>query len=149
MESVFRPPEPLSYPDQDDMVRDRIVIGVLDKTTQERLLRKPELSLQKALNFCRAVESSKTEPKALQNEMNVNELKREKSQNVTAGKFLTYNVCHFCSFRHARGKCPAYGKECAFCKKKNHFAFVCNRKAQNSVQVEQKSLQKWKAKKGT
>lgn len=30
-----------SYPDQDDMVRDRIVIGVLDKTTQEMLLKEP------------------------------------------------------------------------------------------------------------
>jgi len=59
-----------SYPNQDDMVRDGIVIGVLDKTTQERHLREPELSLQKALNFCKAVKPSKTQSNALQKSLN-------------------------------------------------------------------------------
>ena len=39
-------------------------------------------------------------------------------------KYATYNYCGFNT--HPPGKdCPAYGKECRTCKKKNHFAKMC------------------------
>ena len=31
----------------------------------------------------------------------------------------------YCGKRHAKGSCPAYGKICQRCKKRNHFATVC------------------------
>lgn len=34
--------------------------------------------------------------------------------------------CSFCGSSHISGRCPAYGKDCAKCKKKNHFAKVCH-----------------------
>ncbi|XP_031328603.1 uncharacterized protein LOC116159695 [Photinus pyralis] len=46
------------YKEQDDMVRDRIVMGIANKNTQERLLREEALTLQKAVDFCRATEAS-------------------------------------------------------------------------------------------
>ena len=38
-----------------------------------------------------------------------------------------YATCNYCGFNtHPHGKdCPAYGKECRTCKKKNHFAKMC------------------------
>lgn len=44
---------------EESLIRDRIVFGMKDKATQERLLREPNLDLGKAVNFCRAVEGSK------------------------------------------------------------------------------------------
>ncbi len=36
------------------LIRDKIVIGVHDKKVQERLLREPDLSLEQAIQICRA-----------------------------------------------------------------------------------------------
>ena len=39
-------------------------------------------------------------------------------------------ICEYCGFRHRKEKteCPAYGKECAACGRKNHFARKCTQK---------------------
>ena len=34
-------------------------------------------------------------------------------------------ACKFCGTTHRRGSCPAYGKTCQKCSKRNHFAKVC------------------------
>ena len=33
--------------------------------------------------------------------------------------------CHNCGSKHPPKQCPAYGKECFHCKKKNHFSNMC------------------------
>jgi len=33
--------------------------------------------------------------------------------------------CNNCSSSHKRKQCPAYGKQCHYCKKQNHFSKVC------------------------
>jgi hypothetical protein len=40
-----------------------------------------------------------------------------------------YGECKFCGGKHRPRQCPAYGKICAKCGKKNHFARVCRSKA--------------------
>ena len=35
--------------------------------------------------------------------------------------------CKYCSYTHKRGSCPAYGKICNLCKKKNHFSVCCSK----------------------
>ena len=42
----------------DSMIRDRVVLGCPDVRLQERLLREPDMDLQKALVICRAAEST-------------------------------------------------------------------------------------------
>lgn len=42
----------------DEMIRDRIVIGVRDKATKLRLLKEEELDLNKALSICRSNEAA-------------------------------------------------------------------------------------------
>ena len=37
----------------DEMIRDRLVIGIQDKSTKARLLREKDLSLDKGLNMCK------------------------------------------------------------------------------------------------
>ena len=36
--------------------------------------------------------------------------------------------CYACGMSHARNRCPAFGKTCVKCQKKNHFARVCRGK---------------------
>ena len=33
--------------------------------------------------------------------------------------------CKYCGKLHAQGRCPAFGKVCTNCHKRNHFAAVC------------------------
>ena len=49
------------FQEEDNMVRDKIVYGVLDRKVQERMLRNSELTLQGAIDCCRAAESSKNQ----------------------------------------------------------------------------------------
>ena len=44
---------------KNSLIREKIVIGIRDKKTQERLLRESELSLEKALQICKAAEEIK------------------------------------------------------------------------------------------
>ena len=46
--------------------------------------------------------------------------------------------CQYCGNTHQRRKCPAYGKICKKCNRKNHFASVCRSKKVNNVEDERK-----------
>lgn len=45
--------------------------------------------------------------------------------------------CGYCGYKHSFGKCPAFGKICENCKKRNHFKSVCRSK-QSSVGLMEK-----------
>ncbi|XP_031334069.1 uncharacterized protein K02A2.6-like [Photinus pyralis] len=110
------------YSDPDDMIRDRIVMGIKNKIVQERLLREADITLQKTIDFCRASEVSKNQSKVLQQEVDVSTVKQATLK------------CKYCGYKHAPKKCPAFKKTCAKCQGKNHFASVCTReKATNET----------------
>uniref|UniRef100_A0A6P7FYL9 Uncharacterized protein LOC114334102 n=1 Tax=Diabrotica virgifera virgifera TaxID=50390 RepID=A0A6P7FYL9_DIAVI len=46
------------FKEKDVLIRDRIVLGVIDERIQEKLLQKPDLSLAEAINISRSMESS-------------------------------------------------------------------------------------------
>ena len=47
---------------EDYMIRDKIVFGIRDGRVKERMLRESDLSMQKALDICRAAESREQNP---------------------------------------------------------------------------------------
>ena len=60
---------------RDSLIRDRIVVGVKDKHTRERLLRDKDLSLEKAMSVCKTAELSKQHiQKLITNEGNGSEI---------------------------------------------------------------------------
>ena len=69
------------------------------------------------------------------------EIRRQFSNNPISQKESPEIIkkCKFCSFLHKRGSCPAYGKLCNNCKKKNNFAKCCNAKKVNNVHKYQDS----------
>ena len=48
---------------KDSLIRDRIVLGVTDNHVRERLLRVPDLTLEKALEISRAAEATQSQLK--------------------------------------------------------------------------------------
>ena len=127
------------------LIRDKVVFGIINTAVKERLLREPDLSLQKALEICRAAEASKSQVRAMthaqsaQPEVNIvrhfrprqahgksssKSQKHSSSGNAPVSSDFVHS-CRYCGDSHARGRCPAYGKICSVCGGRNHFAAVC------------------------
>ena len=96
-----------------------------------RLLREPDLSLNKAKDLCRAAEIA-----GLQMKMMKEEVENETVRTVQAEGLI--KDCQYCGNTHQRRKCPAYGNICKKCTRKNHFASVCRSKKVNNVEDEPK-----------
>ncbi|PAA80925.1 hypothetical protein BOX15_Mlig029604g7 [Macrostomum lignano] len=47
----------------------------------------------------------------------------ETSQHASSRR--TISACRYCGKSHPEGRCPAFGKSCSKCGKKNHFSTVC------------------------
>ena len=120
----------------DSLIRDRFICGISDDGLRERLLRREDLTLDKALTMGRITEETNTGIKTLKTEnmleinysstratpsrppsSNDHTVKRKSSP--AAGQ--TIKNCFFCRGDHLRRKCPAYGATCQKCKRKNHY----------------------------
>lgn len=140
---------------EEEMLRDRIVLGVEDKKLQERLLQESNLDYQTAINKCRSSEIAKQQIGTLKKSSSaVHEVQQKfKGKPSNSGNYTnkpnTYksdrNVekskvnqnstnqtnrnskknCKFCNLIHKPRECPAYGKACNNCSRPNHFAIVC------------------------
>ncbi|UYV63766.1 K02A2.6-like, partial [Cordylochernes scorpioides] len=125
----------------ESLIRDRIVLGVLDKNLMERYLQDPDLTLSKAIALGRAAESSRTQLKEIKEEVTVNKLssyKETSSNKNTEHKYVKKNhklfkACGKCASKHEYGNCPAYGKQCHKCKKPNHYAKCCKNKIVHDI----------------
>ena len=121
---------------QDNLLRDRIVIGIKDNATRKKLLNMPKLTLKECIDMCRTHESTSLQIKTMtQQEVSAvstrpssskhySANKQKKSAHADKGKEIN---CIFCGKKHAkdRNQCPAWGKKCSTCHKPNHFSTVC------------------------
>ena len=111
---------------EDSLIKSMIICGVTNSTMRERLLQDDSLSLQKAIDLCLAIETSKQRTVAIENkEVPLDVIRKSKDKKVKQGQISN---CSKCGRNHPINKCPAYGKFCNFCKNKNHFASVCRKK---------------------
>ena len=109
---------------QTSILKDRIVLGIRDSTVQRDLLKIRRLTLDQCIDICKASENA---------DMQNKELRPEQIHKVTYSKKNSdkfKNKCKFCGKLHEfeKNKCPAYGKMCGKCNRKNHFAAVCKSK---------------------
>ena len=100
---------------QDEMVRDRIVIGIKSNTIRAKLLGDSELTLEKAITTCRTSEITSKQLKKMDGDND--------SVNLIQSNFR--KACRYCGEHHKRGQCPAYGKRCDKCSRMNHSSKVC------------------------
>ena len=116
---------------KDSLIRDQIVVGINDPKLRERLLREKDLSLEKAIKFCRITEQSKEQSKvfdALTGQTCSVETVKKTSPTVETEKTEDWRKiakCKFCGSAHNGGNCPAYGVKCYKCHGRNHYARCC------------------------
>ena len=129
---------------RESLIRDKIVLGVQDKKIQERLLRKTDLSLDKARNIFPAAEEVKVQTKEMQNNKtnmtsNVGLVKHKSKKRLKPADRKPAEMiknCKYCGGSHLQAKCLAYGKKCNICFKNNHFAKVSKqRKTVKAVNI--------------
>ncbi|XP_049274113.1 uncharacterized protein LOC119403059 [Rhipicephalus sanguineus] len=110
------------------MLRDQIVYGISSASLREKLLRKKDLTLVTAVEYCKAEELAESQNKAWAEENKIEPVSRTP---LKKGR----KKCRYCNLSHAPRKCPAYGKICNNCMKPNHFAACCtsNRAAVDDV----------------
>ncbi|KAL0161181.1 hypothetical protein M9458_044906, partial [Cirrhinus mrigala] len=127
-----------SYPNSDEMVRDRIVFATNSPRVREKLLSQgAELTLDKAIDIARSHKLAQIQLKEMTGSKDapkidaVNATKRQNAHRYTKTKDhkLVHRECDRCAGSHSpRDACPARGKQCMKCKKCNHFAKACKTK---------------------
>lgn len=120
---------------KDSMVRDQIVYGILDKKTRERMLRDDKLTLAEAEKICHASELAQQHAKTFADpsasvvhesaKVAVVRNKMKRNDQQKTNKNANAANCKRCGGKHEPMQCPAYGKRCAKCNGKNHFAKQC------------------------
>jgi len=114
----------------ESMIRDRVVLGCPDRQVQERMLREADLTLQKALDVCRAAEATRAQIKTITSDSEAVHLVSERivsqpDKAAQQSQSVRGRSCGNCGRSHPPKSCPAFGKSCNACHKPNHFAKQC------------------------
>ena len=134
------------YPNmvQDELLKEQFIFGVCIKEVQDHLLDEitPEDNLDKCLLEARKIENKIEQCKLLgiktgmtYDAIHSNNKGRSQSRNKNQGWAQSQSSirnCKYCGKIHNCGNCPAFGKECIKCSKKNHFKSVCKAGSSNN-----------------
>ena len=113
------------FPDLDNMLRDRLVMGVADPATQRALLRQADLTLTAAVDTALSEEASRRDQRCIGGP--TSEGLRASDVSAMSPQIPTVEWCRFCARMHEmrRSQCPAWGKRCNACGGRNHFLACC------------------------
>ena len=153
--------EHCSYGDlHDEMIRDRLVVGLRSAKLSEKLQLDAELTLEKAVTQVRQAEAIKLQQSVLRGEGAVKpdipvgfvnkgkpsqpyqrpryaNRSRQQSRDSPTSQTDSTPACSWCGFtpRHDRSQCPARNAVCRKCKKRGHFQKVCRFQPQSQADV--------------
>ncbi|UYV67908.1 hypothetical protein LAZ67_5002467, partial [Cordylochernes scorpioides] len=134
----------------EQLIRDRIVVGVRDKALSERMQLDSELTLEKAVKMVRQQEAVRQQQVDLQrpstsqkvNQVKFNSKKQSPKQQQQPSRKKekspkTRSRCPKCGdFTHREGQaCRAEGQRCNLCSKTGHFANCCPDKQAKTAEV--------------
>jgi hypothetical protein len=155
---------------KDEMIRDRLVVGIRSDAVRKLMLREEKLTLEKAIQICEINEVSDQRMKLLSN-TEVDSIKHsqkqksvkqkgfkgqnQKQQNWRRSNFQQHDYsapprqskCRYCGYQHPKwAKCPAEEQQCKSCGRMNHFAKVCwfNKKGKFSPGKQQNEVHEFK-----
>ena len=128
----------------DELIRDRVILGLQCEDTRRHLLLTQDLTLDKAIPICRSEETARATIRDIQRQSTDVVHKIIKTGKQTAAKDSSSKPdakiiqCKFCGRKHQCKKelCPAYGKKCKNCGKSNHFAIKCTKREKKTNQVD-------------
>ena len=126
---------------RDQLIRDCIVVGVLEDGLSDKLQARADLTLVDAMRIARQEEARKQDramvrgqkgPGSVDYVKATGQTRRGKSeakgkrQSQRHSRHSEDKPCKWCGgAQHDHEKCPARDKSCNKCKKKGHFAIVC------------------------
>ena len=128
----------------DEMIRDRIVVGIRDNRLSERMQMEPDLTLEKAVSLARQSESVKTQQPTVRGEVqqetaieavkgakNSQTRKHGTPQTKLSSRPQGARMCERCGKPgpHSRAQCPAKDSVCHKCGKLGHYKAVCRSKS--------------------
>ncbi|UYV84182.1 hypothetical protein LAZ67_X001460, partial [Cordylochernes scorpioides] len=134
----------------EQLIRDRIVVGVRDKALSERMQLDSELTSEKAMKMVRQQEAVRQQQVDLQrpstsqkvNQVKFNSKKQSPKQQQQPSRkkeksAKTRSRCSKCGgFTHREGQaCRAEGQRCNLCSKTGHFANCCPDKQAKTEEV--------------
>ena len=134
----------------DELIRDRIVVGLRDSRLSEKLQLQADLTLESAVTAARQTEQVKKEQASLKGKLvgdgkqkQVDAVEKEQSQGKRHGKRGQHSkppsTCTRCGRSPLRNKseCPAKDEQCHQCGKRGHFKRMCrNPPRVNTIQQE-------------
>ncbi|UYV64395.1 K02A2.6-like [Cordylochernes scorpioides] len=135
----------------DELIKDRIVVGVRDRALSERMQLDTDLTLVKATLMAKQLESVKEQQSSLYQQDSIdqikkmpNHIKETKRHEQKIRQFKSNQLggsshgCTRCgnSNNHDWKNCPAMNSYCSKCKKKGHYAKVCRSEAINEIKSE-------------
>ena len=132
----------------DDMLRDRLVMGLYNKETQHALLSESGLTLERAIHVATAREAATRDVQAMTSSMSVHEIgdrqykkDRKESKQGNYGKSDgPSNPCSGCGGNHWKKDCPYTKTKCHKCGKIGHIQRACrSKKAKNTNTVQELS----------
>ena len=119
-----------------DVMRDRLVVGILDDSTRHKLLALPQLTFEEAVKVCRAEEAATVTKSNIPapghghvNAAKKTTYQRQKSKPSPPEKSSGSSPkCPNCGrSAHTKSPCPAQGKTCNGCKGVGHFQAMCRK----------------------
>ncbi|KAL1474988.1 hypothetical protein MTO96_037619 [Rhipicephalus appendiculatus] len=137
---LYRLAETCEYGDlKEELIRDRLVVGLADTQLSEKLQLNAELTLEAAVTAARNSETIKQQQKDLRPQQQTpaaidamrgfSKSKGKPNQRLQkTQRDQTAPMCKWCGLTNhppSRTMCPANGKICSSCGKKGHFAAVC------------------------
>ena len=124
---------------KEELIRDRIVVGVLDDSLSDQLQSREDLTLSKAVQLSRQSEARKQNKSVVRGspesespaDSSVEYVVRPKSKGTYSKKTpqTPQGNCTWCGRQnHVRSSCPAKDAKCHQCGKMGHFQSVCRNK---------------------
>ena len=112
----------------DDMLRDRLVCGIANKDIQRRLLAESGLTLQKAIDLARAMETADKDVKDLQGSRAQPAMTEVHAVTQKRGgqPQSVETPCCRCGGKHSPRACQFKTSVCHTCKRRGHIARMCH-----------------------
>ena len=129
----------------DEMVRDRIVVGLCNSRLSEKLQMDPNLMLDKAMSLARQSEAVKKQQPTVRGQVRdetsieaIHGTRDQQKQKPSQSKPAAQpHVCTRCGKAplHRRSQCPAKEAVCHKCGKRGHYKSMCKSKPGTSVRT--------------